>query len=78
MIVAEGYLFELEARGYLQFGASVPEVVIEHPELVRQLHEEFVHAGSDVVLALTVSTNFHIICLSGPCWAKLLRYTIYF
>ena len=53
VICAEGYLFEFERRGYLQAGAFVPEVVLEHPELVRQLHREFVHAGSDVVEAFT-------------------------
>ena len=53
VICAEGYLFELERRGYLQAGAYVPEVVLEHPELVEQLHREFVHAGSDVVEAFT-------------------------
>jgi len=53
VICAEGYLFELERRGYLQAGAFVPVVVLEHPELVAQLHREFVHAGSDVVEAFT-------------------------
>src|ERR671929_341401 len=53
VICAEGYLFELERRGYLQAGAFVPEVVLEHPELVAELHREFVHAGSDVVEAFT-------------------------
>jgi betaine-homocysteine S-methyltransferase len=53
VICAEGYLFELERRGYLQAGAFVPEVVLEHPEQVAKLHEEFVHAGSDVVEAFT-------------------------
>ena len=53
VVCAEGYLFELERRGYLQAGAFVPEVVLEHPERVAQLHEEFVHAGSDVVEAFT-------------------------
>ena len=53
MICAEGYLFELERRGYLQAGAFVPEVVLEFPEAVAQLHREFVRAGSDVVQALT-------------------------
>ncbi len=53
VICAEGYLFEFERRGYLQAGAFVPEVVLEHPELVAQLHKEFVHAGSDVVEAFT-------------------------
>jgi betaine-homocysteine S-methyltransferase len=53
VICAEGYVFELERRGYLQAGAFVPEVVMEHPEAVLQLHRDFVHAGSDVVEALT-------------------------
>ena len=53
VICAEGYVFELERRGYLQAGAFVPEVVLEHPEVVAQLHRDFVHAGSDVVQALT-------------------------
>ena len=53
VICAEGYLFECERRGYLQAGAFVPEVVLEHPEVVTELHREFVHAGSDVVEAFT-------------------------
>ena len=53
VLCAEGYVFELERRGYLQAGAFVPEVVIDHPEQVTSLHRDFVHAGSDVVEALT-------------------------
>jgi betaine-homocysteine S-methyltransferase len=53
VICAEGYLFELERRGYLQAGAFVPEAVIENPDVVKRLHEDFVHAGSDVVEAFT-------------------------
>src|SRR5262245_27078687 len=53
VICAEGYLFEFERRGYLQAGAYVPEVVLEHPQLVEGLHRDFVHAGSDVVEAFT-------------------------
>jgi methionine synthase I (cobalamin-dependent) len=53
VICAEGYLFELERRGYVQAGAYVPEVVLDHPEVVTELHREFVHAGSDVVPAFT-------------------------
>lgn len=52
ILVAEGYLFELERRGYLKAGPYIPEILLEKPELVKQLHEEFVHAGSDVVVAL--------------------------
>ena len=47
-------MFEFERRGYLRAGAFVPEVVLEHPDLVKNLHREFVHAGSDVVLAFQV------------------------
>jgi betaine-homocysteine S-methyltransferase len=53
LVCAEGYLFECERRGYLQAGAFVPEVVLDHPEVVEGLHREFVHAGSDVVEAFT-------------------------
>jgi betaine-homocysteine S-methyltransferase len=53
VVCAEGYLFECERRGYLQAGAFVPEVVLDHPEVVSELHREFVHAGSDVVEAFT-------------------------
>src|SRR5256884_5891643 len=53
VICAEGYLFEFERRGYLQAGAFVPEVVLEHPDLVEGLHRDFVHAGTDVVEAFT-------------------------
>jgi betaine-homocysteine S-methyltransferase len=53
VVCAEGYLFELERRGYLQAGMFVPEVVLEHPLEVVSLHRQFVHAGSDVVQAFT-------------------------
>ena len=53
VICAEGYLFEIERRGYLTAGAYVPEAVLEHPDAVIQLHREFLHAGSDVMLAFT-------------------------
>jgi betaine-homocysteine S-methyltransferase len=53
VVCAEGYLFELERRGYLQAGGFVPEVALDHPEKVTELHREFVHAGSDVVEAFT-------------------------
>ncbi|XP_046553070.1 betaine--homocysteine S-methyltransferase 1-like [Haliotis rubra] len=53
VVVAEGYVFEFERRGLLKAGAFVPEVVIERPDLVKGLHEEFVNAGSDVCLAFT-------------------------
>ena len=50
---AEGYVFELERRGYIKAGPYVPEVVLDFPEAVTQLHREFLRAGSDVMVALT-------------------------
>ena len=53
VLCAEGYLFAMERRGYLQAGAFVPEVVLENPEVVSQLHREFIRSGSEVVQAFT-------------------------
>lgn len=53
VLCGEGYLFELERRGYLRAGPFVPEVVLDRPEVVERLHRDFVHAGSDVVETLT-------------------------
>src|SRR3984893_4994468 len=50
---AEGYVFELERRGYIKAGPYVPEVVLDFPESVKELHREFLRAGSDVMVALT-------------------------
>jgi len=61
-----GYLIELERRGYVDSGSGrekvgtgkgsgqfTPEVAIENPEALRQLHREFLNAGSQVLQALT-------------------------
>tara|TARA_B100001173_G_scaffold175222_1_gene151163 strand:- start:818 stop:1864 length:1047 start_codon:yes stop_codon:yes gene_type:complete len=53
VLCAEGYLFAMERRGYLSAGGFVPTVVLEHPEVLSQLHREFIRAGSDVVQAFT-------------------------
>src|SRR5690625_3064424 len=53
VICAEGFLFELERRGYLTAGEFVPEVALEHPEALRSLHVDFQRAGSDIVEAFT-------------------------
>ena len=57
VICAEGYLFEMERRGYLTAGEFVPEVALDHPEVLRRLHQEFQHAGSDVVEAFTYNAH---------------------
>src|SRR5262245_36028774 len=61
-----GYLIELERRGYVDSGSGrekvgtgrgsgqfTPEIAIEHPEALRELHREFLGAGSQVLQALT-------------------------
>jgi betaine-homocysteine S-methyltransferase len=53
VICAEGYLFELEKRGYVQVGPFVPEVVLDYPSAVKELHREFLLAGSDIIEAFT-------------------------
>src|SRR5260370_16361296 len=50
---AEGYVFELERRGYIKAGPYVPEVVLDFPEAVKELHREVLRAGSEVMVALT-------------------------
>jgi betaine-homocysteine S-methyltransferase len=61
-----GYLIELERRGYVDSGSRrekvgtgkgsgqfTPEVAIENPDALRELHREFLKAGSQVLQALT-------------------------
>lgn len=48
-----GYLLELEKRGYVQAGPFTPEVVIEHPDALAELHREFLRAGADVLQTMT-------------------------
>ena len=53
VICAEGFLFEIERRGYMSSGEFVPMVSLDHPEVLENLHREFQHAGSDIVEAFT-------------------------
>jgi betaine-homocysteine S-methyltransferase len=61
-----GYLIELERRGYVDSGSGreqvgtgrgsgqfTPEVAIEQPDALAELHREFLNAGSQVLQALT-------------------------
>ncbi|XP_055931359.1 betaine--homocysteine S-methyltransferase 1-like [Argiope bruennichi] len=48
-----GFVFSLEKRGYVKAGPWTPEAAVEHPEAVRNLHREFLRAGSDVMQAFT-------------------------
>ncbi|CAH1792305.1 unnamed protein product [Owenia fusiformis] len=48
-----GMVIALEKRGYVTAGNWTPEAVLEYPEAVRQLHREFLRAGSDVLQSFT-------------------------
>src|SRR5919198_6506387 len=48
-----GYLLELERRGYVRAGPFTPEVSIENPGALAELHREFMRAGAEVLQALT-------------------------
>ena len=48
-----GYLLELEKRGYVQAGPFTPEVAIEHPEALAELHREFMRAGAEFLTTMT-------------------------
>ena len=53
VLIAGGYLFEAERRGYLTAGEFVPKVALDHPEVLEQITRDFLRAGSDVALAFT-------------------------
>src|ERR1044072_5128570 len=57
VVGAEGYVFELEKRGYIKAGPYVPEVILDAPDALRQLHREFLRAGSDVKGGPTYSAH---------------------
>jgi betaine-homocysteine S-methyltransferase len=65
VLCAGGYLFELERRGYLTAGSFVPEVALEHPEVLAQVHREFVRAGSDIIEAFTYNAHREKLRLIG-------------
>lgn len=48
-----GYVWQLERRGYVKAGPWTPEASVEYPEAVKQLHREFLRAGSDVLQSFT-------------------------
>src|SRR6476469_9542683 len=66
VLVDGGYLIELERRGYVDSGSGrekvgtgrgsgqfTPEVAVEKPDALRELHREFLAAGSQALQALT-------------------------
>ena len=57
VICAEGYLFEIERRGYLAAIEVVPEVALDNPDALRILHQDFQRAGSEVIEAFTYNSH---------------------
>ncbi|XP_004678496.1 PREDICTED: S-methylmethionine--homocysteine S-methyltransferase BHMT2 [Condylura cristata] len=58
VVVGDGsFLLTLEKRGYVKAGLWTPEVVVEHPAAVHQLHMEFLRAGANVMQTFTFSAS---------------------
>ena len=57
VLCAEGYLFAIARMSYIAHGVWVPEFILEQPEVLRNVHYEFVHAGTDVTEAFQVGIN---------------------
>ncbi|MGA0413217.1 MAG: homocysteine S-methyltransferase family protein [Aquiluna sp.] len=53
LLMAGGYLFEAERRGYLTAGEFVPKITLDHPEVLEQITRDFLRVGSDIALAFT-------------------------
>ena len=65
VICAEGFLFEIERRGYLSAGEFVPTVALDQPDVLESLHRDFQHAGSDVVQAFTYNVHREKVRVAG-------------
>ena len=48
-----GYLLELEKRGRVRAGPFTPEVALNNPDALLELHKEFRDAGAEVLQSLT-------------------------
>lgn len=57
ILCAEGYVLALARMGYVARGVWVPEFLIDKPEVLRDLHNQFADAGSDVIEAYQVSVQ---------------------
>ncbi|XP_072593036.1 S-methylmethionine--homocysteine S-methyltransferase BHMT2 isoform X5 [Vulpes vulpes] len=58
VVVGDGsFLITLEKRGYVKAGLWTPEAIVDHPDAVRQLHMEFLRAGSNVMQTFTFSAS---------------------
>ena len=63
VLCAEGYVLGLARRGYVTTGVWTPDFLLKEPQVLEHMHEEFVHAGTDVVQALQVY-NYGLYCIT--------------
>ena len=62
----------LQARG-LKMGET-PEVLnLEKPELLQEIHQEYIQAGADVVYANTFGANRYRLAHSGYCVSEIIK-----
>ena len=57
---------ELQSRGVPMHGFAWSAAAIDtHPDVVREVHEDFIRAGADVIIANTFSTARHVLEPAG-------------
>ncbi|XP_071962030.1 betaine--homocysteine S-methyltransferase 1-like isoform X2 [Antedon mediterranea] len=53
-VIGDGsYVITLEKRGYVLAGTWTPEASVVYPEAVKQLHKDYIRAGSDIIQAFS-------------------------
>jgi S-methylmethionine-dependent homocysteine/selenocysteine methylase len=57
---------ELESRGVPMHGVAWSAAAIEtHPDVVRQVHEDYIRAGADIIIANTFATSRAVLERAG-------------
>ncbi|XP_071834199.1 betaine--homocysteine S-methyltransferase 1-like [Apostichopus japonicus] len=65
-VVGDGsFVVTLERRGYVEAGAWTPEAVVQYPEAVKQLHRDYLRAGSDVMQTFTFYSSDDKLAFAG-------------
>jgi S-methylmethionine-dependent homocysteine/selenocysteine methylase len=66
LIIDGGTGTEIEKRGVPMDDASWCAAALDsHPEVVREVHESYIHAGAEVIIANTFTTSRHILEEAG-------------
>ena len=53
----------LSWQGYITHGVWVPEFILEQPDVLKTIHYEMAHAGSNVMEAFQVSLSKSKLCM---------------